>query len=82
MIKDINVEVIKPLNILEDGSFDPTKSEWRYGGTIYHIKTEEGIVTVQLEGDLWYEPNYQISSKSLLEVVTEVIKLDKEMCEG
>lgn len=80
MIKDINVEVIKPLNILEDGSFDPTKSEWRYGGIIYHVQTESGVVTVQLEGDLWYEPNYGISSESLLEVVTEVIRLDREMC--
>ena len=68
MIKAITVEVIEPLE------------KKRHGGIIYHVQTEGGVVTVQLEGDLWYEPNYGVSSNDLLEVVVEVIKLDKEMC--
>ena len=71
MIKAITVEVIEPLE------------KKRHGGIIYHVQTEEGVVvTVQLEGDIWYEPNYGVSSNDLLEVVAEVIKLDKEMCES
>lgn len=81
-ITKIEVEITQPLNILPDGTMDPKASNWCFGGTsylIYTTSTGDYPVTLQLEENLWYEPNYQISSYNLIEVIEKVIRLDQEL---
>ena len=85
-IVNIQKEFIEPLNILEDGTMDPTKSTWRFGGVQYHVEyTNEHtpetvhIMTLQNEKGLWYEPCYNYSSSEIMEVIQLVEAADRDM---
>ena len=83
VINNIDVEIVEPLNILPDGTMDRTKSEWCCGGVAYKVQYsyngEDRTEALQLEGNVWYEPCYQISNASMVVVLTKIAELEDEM---
>ena len=89
-IHNIRVTVTEPLNILPDGTMDPAKTKWCFGGTTYKVYCSSDLGTyspethftieVQLEGNQWYSPDYDYASTSLIEVLEfhRAIDLDYE----
>ena len=79
-IISITVEVVKPLNMLPDGTRDLSKSYWGLGGTSYIIVTElcghTFTTQLQLEDNIWYDPCYQYSDTNMLTVLEQVTALD------
>jgi len=75
-IKEILAKHIEPINILPDGTMDPTKSHWRFGGTVYEVITDVGRWELQVDHGMWHEPCYDIWDESLMKVLEETRKLD------
>ena len=85
-IINIVIETIPSLNILPDGSMDPTKSQWRFGGTVYHVTTTEGPFQVQVEAltngtKVFYDPCYAIHNTSLVELLKQSNEYDEGLRE-
>lgn len=72
-------ETVLPMNILTDINGKPLPIDLqpiengpiRFGGTVYTVTTDEITITVQLEDDQWYSPDYQVSSDNLVDVLVE-----------
>ena len=89
-IHNIKAIITESLNILPDGSMDPSKSEWCFGGTSYKVYCSSDLaeyspethftIELQLEGNRWYSPDYGYASTSLMEVLEyhRAIDLDYE----
>ena len=83
-ILDIIVETIPPLNILPNGARNPHENEWCFGGTVYHVNTDKGTYTLQVETlpdgtNVFYEASYGVHSTSLLEVLTRCCNLEEKI---
>ena len=78
-IHNIKAIVTEPLNILPDGTMDPTKSQWCFGGTTFKVYCSSSLgkyspethfaIELQLEGNQWYSPDYGCHSTSLMQVL-------------
>jgi len=77
-ILDIKVEITQPVNILPDGTMDPSKDYWVFGGVGYLVKTKDYTYNIQLDGNIWYSPDWQIHSASLNDVLEKVIAIEKD----
>jgi len=76
-ILDIKVEVTQPVNILPDGTMDPSKDYWMFGGVGYLVKTDAYTYNIQLDGAIWYSPDWQIHGVSLMDVLEKVAAVEK-----
>ena len=85
-ILDIDIETIQSVNILPDGTMDPTKDQWRFGGTIYHISTTKGPYQIQVESlkdgtKVFYDPCYDIHNTNLMELLKQSHEYDEGLRE-
>ena len=87
-ILNVTAETTKPLNILADGTMDPTKTMWVFGGTTYRIACATDLgeyhpdthfsINVQLENDVWFCPAYQYFDKNIHSLLKRVRAMDLE----
>jgi hypothetical protein len=78
-ILDITTAITPSINILPNGTMDPTKSHWCFGGPTFNVATDRTIFSIQMEKGVWYSPDYGKSNGSLLALITEIDVLDLEL---